>query len=134
MLKEFDWTERYRLGIPEIDAQHFELVKRINNLVIAFRNEKSKQDIHEILSFLEEYVVFHFNDEEALMKKHGYSGLENHCNIHRKYTESVSALIHDLNNQPVTPALMVAVNRLLVEWLSNHIDVEDRAFAESIRG
>lgn len=134
MLKEFDWTERYRLGIPEIDAQHFELVKRINNLVIAFRNEKSKQDIHEILSFLEEYVVFHFNDEEALMRKHGYLGLDNHCNIHRKYTENVSALIHDLNSQPVTPALMVAVNRLLVEWLSTHIDEEDRAFAESIRG
>lgn len=133
MLKEFDWTERYRLGIPEMDDQHFELVKRVNNLVIAFKSERSKQDIHEILSFLEEYVVIHFNDEEALMEKYGYADLDTHCDSHGQYMEMVGALVQDLNTQAVTPTLMVSVNRLLVEWLSTHIDKEDRAFVESIR-
>ena len=129
MLKEFEWSERYRLGVPEIDEQHLELVKRINNLVIAFNNEKSRQEIHEIVSFLEAYVVVHFRDEEVLMAKHGYSGLEKHHNIHGEYVEKVESLVKGMWDQGVTPPLMVEVNRLLIEWLSKHIDVEDRKFA-----
>ncbi len=132
MLKEFEWKERYRFGIPQIDDQHLELVKRINNLVIAFNDEKSRQEIAEIVAFLEGYVVIHFNEEEKFMAENRYIGLEQHRAIHDEYMRKVDALACEMRAGEVTPALMVEVNRLLIEWLSRHIDEEDRKFAESI--
>lgn len=130
MLKEFEWSERYKLGVPEIDAQHMELVKRINNLVIAFNNEGSRREIHEILTFLEEYVIIHFNDEEKLMEKHGYGDYEKHRGIHNDYITQVEGLSHEMRDHGITPPLMVEVNRLLIQWLSHHIHEEDRQFTE----
>lgn len=129
MLKTFEWNERYRLGVPEMDAEHLELIKRVNSLVIAFNSEKSKKEIYDILTFLDEYVISHFGHEEKLMIEAGYPQTEQHQAIHDDYINRVDELSRAMWDEGVTPALMVDVNRLLIEWLSQHIDEEDRAFA-----
>lgn len=129
MLKSFEWAARYRLDIPEIDAQHEELIRRVNSLVIALNDEKSRQDIRQLIYFLEEYVVFHFYEEEQLMEKEWYPGTAAHREIHCRYVERVRALGATLDQDSVTPELAAELNRLLVEWLSRHIDEDDRAFA-----
>jgi hemerythrin len=132
MLNEIKWVEKYRLGIPEIDAQHFELIKRVNNLVFAFVSEKSKNDIRDISAFLQAYVAIHFHDEEALMAKYGYAEMKNHQSIHAEYTRRVESLIAEIQGNAITPALMSEMNELLIQWITKHIDIEDRRFAESI--
>lgn len=130
MLNCFDWTEKYRLDIPEIDEQHMELVSRVNNLFIAYNDERSRQEIHEMLLFLSQYVVIHFKDEEALMEKLEYPEFDCHHSLHQNYSRSVDRLFDQVKEGAVTRDMMIEVNRMLVTWLSNHIDVEDRRFAE----
>lgn len=133
MIKEFEWIERYVLGIPEIDEQHLELVKRINAFVNAFNEGKGDTEIKAIVSFLEEYVVSHFNNEEALMERHRYFDLDEHHAVHDTYMRKVNQLVRDLDNNGIIAVQAETIHLLLIDWLSNHIDVEDRKFAEHIK-
>jgi hemerythrin len=133
MIKEFEWIERYVLGIPEIDEQHLELVKRINAFVNAFNEGKGDTEIKAIVSFLEEYVVSHFNDEEALMERYRYLDLDEHHSIHDTYMRKVNQLVRGVEENGSNLVQAEKVQLLLIDWLSNHIDVEDRKFAEHIK-
>jgi len=58
----FEWTQNLSIGVAEIDNQHKELFKRINNLLDAISQGKGKQELFAVLEFLEDYSKFHFAD------------------------------------------------------------------------
>ncbi len=133
MIKEFEWIERYVLDIPEIDEQHIELVKRINAFVNAFNEGKGDTEIKAIVTFLEEYVVSHFNDEETLMERYRYLNIDEHHAFHDTYMRKVNQFIRDLDDNGIIAVQAENIHLLLIDWLSIHIDVEDRKFAEYIK-
>lgn len=130
MLNAFEWTEKYKLGIPEIDTQHQELIRRVNCLVLAVNDEKSSENIRQLIYFLEEYIVHHFFEEEQLMEREWFPDVARHREIHIGYVARVRSLAARLDHEDITPDLVAELNRLLLSWLSGHIDVEDRLFAK----
>ena len=63
------WKDEYSVGIDVIDEQH----KKLFEISEVLANAIEINEIKDILLFLENYMEFHFNTEEALMKKYGYT-------------------------------------------------------------
>ncbi len=135
---ELNWTDKFVLGVKSIDDQHFELVNRINKLIVANNTDENIEIIQDLLSFLKNYVVEHFSTEEELQREYSYPEYKEHRvehfdfvkrvaefeNQYKKYLESESKdkcknLLHEINGE-------------LVNWLSKHIDGSDRKVAEHI--
>jgi len=130
MLNHFPWETRFILDIPQIDEQHEELIRRVNNLAITYNSEETRENVRNTILFLEEYVLTHFSTEEAFMNQSGYPALDEHHSIHENYTAQVNRLVFSIHGQDLTPELIAEANTLLVNWLSHHIDEEDRKFAD----
>ena len=65
------WNDAYSIGFDEIDLQHRQLIKIINNLDHALecgQPDKLTWIKHETLDALTDYTVFHFSFEIAFGK------------------------------------------------------------------
>ena len=58
-----EWRDEFLVGVAEIDEEHKELVASMNRLAAKIKSE-DPSGIDEILAFLEDYVRFHFDNEE----------------------------------------------------------------------
>ncbi|RYD02159.1 hypothetical protein N752_27290 [Desulforamulus aquiferis] len=67
------WKDKYKIGVPLIDQQHEELFKRVSDFIKTVRQEgiweTKLAKVKENMAFMQEYVVVHFADEEAIKKK-----------------------------------------------------------------
>ena len=72
------WNDEYSIGIVEIDEQH----KKLFELSEIFNEATEINEIKDILLFLEEYMQFHFNTEESMMRKYNYELIEEHKKLH----------------------------------------------------
>lgn len=121
-----DWSNELSIGIPEIDAEHQNLVAILNELDEATHAGKGTRIMGQILERLLDYTETHFNSEEALMVASEYPGLALHRLQHRQLTGKAVKLRQKFvgSNQRITREMM----EFLKYWLSNHILVDDKAF------
>jgi hemerythrin len=71
-----EWTENLSVGVELIDTQHRELIHRFSSLIDACQEHRAKDKITELLAFLDDYVVFHFGEEQQLMALYGLKAIE----------------------------------------------------------
>lgn len=121
------WTDELSVGVVEIDNQHKELISRVSGLLSAMSKGKGKSEVAETLDFLADYVVVHFNTEGRIMKEREYPGLDHHRRQHAVFSEKVSELRERLNRDGPSSLLAIRSQRLLADWLTNHISVTDSA-------
>ena len=57
-------------GVPSVDAQHRELIQRINELHADCVAGKAREELMEHLNYLGSYAKSHFAQEEAIMQEH----------------------------------------------------------------
>jgi len=128
------WKDNYELGVPEIDAQHKELFRRVESFLQVLRSEDSWEKrvpkLNETLEFMKKYVVEHFRDEEEYQKSINYPGYEAHKQRHMgmvNYVQEVSRRYEQSNNNE---DLMQEFGGRLLSWLINHVAAEDQLIAE----
>ncbi|HHY75901.1 MAG TPA: hemerythrin family protein [Firmicutes bacterium] len=121
------WSDQLSIGVEEIDNQHKELINRCADLLSAMAKGKGKDEVAGTLNFLTEYAVFHFNAEEKIMKDNAYPGFAHHKQQHEYFTGKVAELKDRLNREGPTSSLAIQAQRLLSDWLVNHISVIDSA-------
>ena len=63
----FPWREAYSVRIPQIDAQHKQLVGLINELHAAMLKGDGNDALRRIFSELVRYAESHFSCEEAML-------------------------------------------------------------------
>jgi hemerythrin len=131
-----EWTERLATGISTIDSQRKELFKRINNLVIAIKQQRCKSEIDGTIKFLDDYARVHFSEEEKQMRDSNYGGLEEQREDHKKY---LAALL-ELKEQASLPRiqggsydLSATTNQVVVDWIVDHIMKVDMRFGEFLK-
>ncbi|NLK97658.1 hemerythrin family protein [Defluviitalea saccharophila] len=128
------WKDTYELGVPQIDAQHKELFRRVEAFLQVLRSKDTWEDklpkINETLEFMKGYVVEHFRDEEEYQKKINYPEYEAHKQIHSNmvgYVLEVSKQFEESNNDE---NLMQQFGGKLLAWLINHVAAEDQRIAD----
>jgi len=126
-----DWKDQYSVENPLIDRQHQALFALVNEVADKVKTG-NMPEIRDVIDRLAAYTVEHFRDEEAIMRKAGYTALEDHEMIHAELLEKVQDLRTKLEkNQAVS---MVGIIRFLSDWLKDHILQDDMAYKSSIKG
>ena len=120
---------KYRLGIPEIDAQHEE----INDLVTALQEVIATKDqrhlIHPTLNRLNHLLVAHFECEEALMRMVDYAELP----LHKKMHKGVLKLFDDYFAHPPAPGDYEYLGKLITDKVLGHVMEHDTQMTGMIR-
>lgn len=121
-----EWSDALVLGIRTIDEQHQELVAIINRLNEAMLARQSREVLGSVFDRLLQYVQFHFEEEELLFKKLGYSDGPGHVAHHEELRARVIDLHRDFRagNDAISMELM----GFLRDWLRNHILVIDKKY------
>ena len=126
-MEPVQWTEKFSVGVRELDQQHQQLVKLLNRLILAQGTITThSQTISDILMEMTRYAQTHFTTEERLMEAYGYPGLEDqklqHCDFRKKTVDFYAATTQGFEQVPE------AMLEYLVNWLIHHILEDDMAY------
>lgn len=125
------WSDDLETGIESIDSQHksiFEKAEEIFELDIDVNQDKFKK----LISFLMSYTNAHFSDEEELMINYGYEDLVEHRREHNYFVEEIYK-IYLKSMKKIDQETIIKLKILIIEWLANHIKVDDKKFIKLIR-
>lgn len=126
-----EWTPRYETGIPEIDAQHRNLVELIRRLQAALEEGLPQATALELSGFLLRYVEEHFRDEEAFMERIHFPGLPDHRLLHERLRARAVKIAERISTGEAGSAEELSL--LLFEWLRDHILHDDFSYAAHAR-
>ncbi|MBI5644093.1 MAG: hemerythrin family protein [Deltaproteobacteria bacterium] len=127
-----EWSKSLSTGLEWQDNQHKELFKRISSLLDAMNIGLGKEEVARLFKFLDEYFVVHFDSEEQAMNKYNFPASALHIAEHMRFIEDVD-LIKKECRDGISTASVIKVQRLVVDWLINHIGGIDRALGEFVQ-
>lgn len=127
------WTPRLAVGVPQIDEEHQELFGRVNKLLEAMAQAKAREVIEPLVGFLKDYVVVHFGGEERLMRQHRYPESQEHLGQHVYFVEQFQGLSAELQKTGPTATVTIKLNKLLCDWLRDHVATTDRKLGEHLK-
>lgn len=124
------WNDGLALGVPEIDAQHRRLIGIINTFLDAMDQGRGEQAVASALAELRDYTEVHFQDEEALMARNGFPGLEEHRRVHKDLLDKLGDRLERVLDKGTTAK---DVHVLLKSWLVDHFLGRDLDIAEHLK-
>ncbi|MFT8888524.1 MAG: hemerythrin family protein [Ethanoligenens sp.] len=130
------WKDSYRIGIELVDTQHIELFERVTDFIETLQTpgnwEEKLPKIKSTMVFMEEYVVTHFDSEEAYQKKINYPDFENHHHIHEAFKAEVGRFAAELEQNGYQRQTVQQLAGKLLAWLINHVVVTDHKIADFV--
>lgn len=131
------WKEKYKIGVPQIDAQHEELFSHVTAFVETVRSDKEWDvkisNVNETLNFMKDYVVTHFREEEAYQEEIGYPELEQHKKMHNEMVAYVGMISEQCEKDGYREIVMQQFAGKLVTWLVNHVVTDDQKIADFMK-
>lgn len=120
------WRESLSIGVEAIDDQHKELLQQFDSLLSACKEGKAIGELVGLLDFLSGYARTHFNDEEAIQRRHRYPEYEDHKKDHEAFIVRIKALQKEISEDRVAVHHVMETNSMLLKWLTTHISVVDK--------
>ena len=133
-MESFHWDTHFVTGLEDVDQQHQNLVKIINQYGELLASDRLVfEDIEALLQQLVGYTQYHFEEEERLMsasnvdKRHQKTHIEKH-----------QAFLHDIlamhvNLAPDKPEGFQKLLPFLTHWLAFHILGTDQNLSRQIK-
>ncbi len=126
---QFQWRDRFSIGVEMIDQAHrrlFSIVQKMMDLYV--ERHENKFACVEGIKYFKAYTLKHFAEEEAYMRKIGYSGYLAHKKIHdRMRYETLPELERLLYASNFSAEMVQRFIGVCTGWLTGHIIIEDRA-------
>ncbi len=120
------WSQELSVNVSEIDAQHQQLVKMLNNLDDAMRQGKGKEVLSKIINGLVDYAGTHFATEEKYFDKFKYPEADQHKAEHSAFAKKAIEFKTDFEAGRI--GLTIQVMNFLTDWLKHHIKVVDKKY------
>lgn len=129
----FEWSQKFTVYNRVIDNEHKTLLS-IGEKLQKFRDSstKTQKDFLALIDELKAYTVYHFEDEERIMKENGYPELERHQKIHAGFVKTVTDIDYkafDYEDRDALKDLMV----FLSKWVIQHIRNEDFKYSSYVK-
>lgn len=126
------WTSVLSIGVPELDADHQEMFRRMDRLHDAIL-AGDRSEVSRMIAFLREHAVRHLAAEETMMLAIGYPEREHHLREHEAFLATVRELTrrHDANGP--TAVLVHDVERAVTSWIEGHLATHDVALGAFAR-
>lgn len=128
-----EWTEDLAVGVLEIDNQHKELFRKIDQLLEACNQCRGKEVVGETIRFLGDYVIEHFGNEERYMKQYNYPESAGHMEQHRQFIDSFQELKRKFESDGPGTHIVIMTNRAVIGWLNHHIRNVDKLLGEFLK-
>ena len=127
---------QYKTDIKHIDEQHERLLDIVEILIKDIRRGATIQTIYETIDFLEKYMITHFKDEEKLMRKNNYPGLEEHKKHHQIMIGKIEVFKKDFIesiNMNTEDKMAQEMLDFITNWIMKHILEEDLYYVPFIK-
>ncbi len=122
------WSEKFSVGIDEVDRQHKHLMNLINDIDVVVNKGRGYEEFAPIVEELVNYTRQHFSYEEKLLKENQCPEFEEHQKshllLHKEILDWQKKVQHC--NQPQLKELMT----MLKLWFPSHILTADKKHAE----
>jgi len=120
------WNKNLETGINIVDSQHKELVENLNKFFDACMEKRGKEELINMIKFLEKYIVFHFKTEEDIMQRHNFPGYSFHRSKHEEFIKSFTEIKRRFETEGATLEITTNTTRFLSDWLIKHISKIDK--------
>jgi hemerythrin len=129
-----EWNEGLMsTGVPEVDAQHKELIKRLNELFTRMQRGDGIQAISGVLDFLANYATRHFAHEEGCMDNMRCPATMANKQAHAAFLTTFAKLRKRFDAEGPSALLAIETQKQLSSWLINHICKIDTQMKPCIR-
>jgi hemerythrin len=129
-----DWNDILSVGIEQMDDEHKELFRRINALLVGLLGPEGSANISELTAAIYDYTVFHFTDEQELMRKENYPRYEQHKTLHDAFLKEWAEIQAQLTSGQFSAPLLIRIQDKVVNWLLDHIAKVDHDYSDFILG
>lgn len=127
----YEWSDEYSVGIRSMDSHHKKLFDLINSLNEAMRTGQGEAVYVGIINELADYTRYHFSEEEKLMAKINYSGLESQKNAHRLFINKIEEFKQEAD-KGMALFIVSPMSTTTIEWLKQHILVMDKKYHDEM--
>lgn len=121
-MEQIRWSERFSVGVPEMDVQHMRIIELIN----ALRSASDSEATTHAIAGMFEYAATHFRAEEHLLGLVGYSELPQQRREHRAFLDKAGAFATQALSSNESKEEVVGYLRM---WMTNHILQADMKYA-----
>ncbi len=132
IVKEISWNDAIRTGVPFIDIQHRQLIDAINDLATAINDDCTEQELPILVSFLENYADYHFNQEEECAASYQCPNAQTNKQAHERFREILRDLHHQVQSAGPTVQTATHMHNVLSDWLVTHIMRIDKHIGECV--
>ncbi len=124
------WSKELSVDNVSCDAEHRKLFELLRKLHDAITIGCTRNTLNAIVADVLRTAELHFENEERLMKEHGYAGYETHKAEHEKIARDVRTLVAALTAGKLVGKPDVAL--LPAQWLYSHIRTFDKLYTPHI--
>ncbi|RME35168.1 MAG: hemerythrin-like metal-binding protein [Gammaproteobacteria bacterium] len=125
------WKPEYSVGVPDVDHEHQELIREINQLHGQLE-ENDRGSVAEALGQIYNLVAAHFALEERVMQMNDYPGYEAHKEDHERLLDEIADLMDEAEmGGEYDPE---ELSRRLDAWFGKHFSTFDARLHGRLRG
>lgn len=129
-----EWNPGLSVGVEVIDQQHKVWFEKAGQLFEAGQQGRAKEYILQMFDFLDEYTKQHFSDEEKYMTEIHYPEIEAQKRAHQSFIADLARLKQNYHESGGNILLIVNANKMIINWLTQHISMMDKRIGEYARG
>ncbi len=128
-MKLLNWDDKYSVDVEEMDNQHKDIVRIINELYVSVIKGKSKETMDTIFTDLTEYAENHFKAEEDYFEKFNYEESTSHKQEHVNFANELEEFKKRIEQgEKVFDSDMIL--RFLLCWFINHVLLVDKKYTK----
>lgn len=120
-------------GVEEIDLQHQELIKYLNQFFSLMKEGRANSGLEEFMDFLSTYAKYHFQHEEECMDRHRCPAATANKKAHASFIRIFDTYRERLKTQGPSTSLVIEIQRQVSDWIRNHICRTDARLRECVK-
>tara|TARA_B110000438_G_scaffold96874_1_gene96019 strand:+ start:254 stop:667 length:414 start_codon:yes stop_codon:yes gene_type:complete len=128
---QIKWNDQFLTGHEDIDSHHqelFFLTQAIDQALISHK----RSDVEKIITYLEDYVVDHFKEEENIMLHYKFNGYEAHRHEHYLFREQMIVIRKQFEQNPSLTHSIFLI-RQFIDAMMIHILKVDQKIATLVK-
>ena len=115
------WKDSLSTGHPEIDEEHREIYRRMNDLGHAIKCGADETTLTNLVEVLLEYAHEHFRHEEHVMECARCTHRKANCEAHRLFVERLNIWLNLANSTRLPRSMILDLHEETTHWIEQHI-------------
>ncbi|CAA7623219.1 Hemerythrin-like protein [Candidatus Terasakiella magnetica] len=135
-MEDLKWSEGLSVGNDVLDTHHRHLFDLLREIIQIETTASSPHSLVAVFKELNDYIAYHFAEEEAMMVASAFPFVD----LHRHSHQTIAMHVQDLSascNADNFKAVARDLHGFLSGWLVHHIEIEDfeyRPYISSVAG